>query len=151
VKPSRRFAAGLALWAGTALWLFGLPAAAAPCSGLVGVRIVLSSDPVDPQVFLWDSRERLAAYATGEWGNTRAIFAHTVLADPGTQAQVIACYAGVSKAEDTLGVKVMTGPYRGRYVWVLSNDAHPAHGGGSGGAHDAGAPNPSPPQSANTR
>jgi hypothetical protein len=98
------------------------------CTALPGGRIVLESDAVDPDVFLWDSRSRLVDYAAGEWGNTRAIFAHTVLAPPGTQAMVVACVPGVAHPkfstgdEDAIGVKVTSGRYRGRYGWVLSSD-----------------------------
>jgi len=29
-------------------------------------------------------------------------------------------------------VKIMSGPHRGRYGWVLSSDIHLSHGSGSG-------------------
>lgn len=105
-------------------------ARAASCTAPSGGRIVLASDAVDPDVFLWDSRTRLVDYAAGQWGNTRSIFAHTLLAEPGTQATIVSCIAGVahpkfgSGDEDAIGVKVVSGPYRGRYGWVLSSDIH---------------------------
>jgi hypothetical protein len=43
---------------------------------------------------------------------------------------VIACDPGSSKprystlAEDTIGIKITSGPNRGRYGWVSSDDAH---------------------------
>jgi hypothetical protein len=120
-------AAGLAVF----LMLAAAPARAASCSVGVGWRVVLASDAVDPDVFLWDSRGRLVEYAAGQWGDTQAIFAHTMLVQPGTQAVVIACAAGAAHPKysstdlDLIGVKVLTGPFRGRYGWVLSNDAHP--------------------------
>jgi hypothetical protein len=104
------------------------------CTVTPGGRVVLESDAVDPDVFLWDSRDRLIDYAAGAWGNTRAIFAHTVLAEPGTQAMVVACYPSVAHPkfstgdEDAIGVKIMSGPHRGRYGWVLSSDIHLSHG-----------------------
>jgi hypothetical protein len=104
------------------------------CTVTPGGRVVLESDAVDPDVFLWDSRDRLIDYAAGQWGNTRAIFAHTLLAEPGTQAMVVACYPSVAHPkfsagdEDAIGVKIMTGPHRGRYGWVLSSDIHLGHG-----------------------
>ncbi|GAC1348995.1 MAG: hypothetical protein NVSMB19_01960 [Vulcanimicrobiaceae bacterium] len=105
-------------------------AGAAPCAAPAGGRIVLVSDAVDPDVFLWDSKRRLVDYAAGRWGDTRSVFAHTVLAVPGTQAMVISCVAGVAHPkfgkgdEDAIGVKLVNGPYKGRYGWVLSGDVH---------------------------
>ena len=107
-------------------------ASAGPCTKPLGVRVVLESDEVDPDVFLWDSRSRLIDYAEGNWGDTRAIFAHTVLAEPGTLALVVACFPGVAHPrfsngdEDAIGVKIVNGHYRGRYGWVLSSDTHAA-------------------------
>lgn len=124
---SARAAAGLLAFA----LVTAEPAAAAPCSVNVGWHVVLASDAVDPDVFVWDSRPRLVDYAAGQWGDTKAIFAHTMLVRPGTQALVIACAAGQahpkysSSDEDVVGVKVLSGPFRGRYGWVLAGDAHP--------------------------
>lgn len=109
------------------------------CSVTPGGRVVLESDAVDPDVFIWDSRDRLIDYAAGAWGNTRAIFAHTVLAEPGTQATVVSCFPSVAHPkfstgdEDAIGVKIMSGPHRGRYGWVLSSDIHLSRGGGAQG------------------
>ncbi|MGP6158488.1 MAG: hypothetical protein ACLPYS_13460 [Vulcanimicrobiaceae bacterium] len=117
-------------------------ASAAPCTMPLGVRVVLESDEVDPDVFLWDSRNRLIDYAAGNWGDTRAIFAHTVLAEPGTLALVVACFPGVAHPrfsngdEDAIGVKIVNGHYRGRYGWVLSSDTHAIR---TSGVSDAGA------------
>jgi hypothetical protein len=106
--------------------------AAAPCAIGVGWRVVLASDAVDPDVFVWDSRSRLVDYAAGRWSDTKTIFAHTVLAPSGTEAVVISCAGGVahpkyaSSEQDIIGVKVTRGQFRGRYGWVLASDAHPA-------------------------
>jgi hypothetical protein len=119
-------------------------ASATPCTMPLNARVVLESDEVDPDVFLWDSRTRLIDYAEGNWGDTRAIFAHTVLAEPGTLALVIACFPGVAHPrfsngdEDAIGVKVVNGRYRGRYGWVLSSDTHAIRTAGqsdAGGQH----------------
>lgn len=105
-------------------------ARASECPGQSSSRVVLASDAVDPDVFLWDSRTRLVDYAAGQWGNTRAIFAHTILAEPGTQAMIVSCVPAVahpkygSSEEDAIGVKILSGPHRGRYGWVLSSDIH---------------------------
>jgi hypothetical protein len=119
--------------------LAGIPALADTqtlCTVVPGGRVVLESDAVDPDVFLWDSRDRLIDYAAGQWGNTRAIFAHTLLAEPGTQAMVVSCFPSVAHPkfstgdEDAIGVKIMSGPHRGRYGWVLSSDIHLSRGPG---------------------
>lgn len=108
-------------------------AQAALCTAVPGGRVVLESDALDPDVFLWDSRTRLIDYSAGQWGNTRAIFAHTVLAQPGTQAAVISCVPGVARPAfstgqaDAIGVKIVNGPYKGRYGWVLSSDIRNPH------------------------
>ncbi|MBC5799891.1 MAG: hypothetical protein GIX03_13015 [Candidatus Eremiobacteraeota bacterium] len=105
-------------------------AADAACRAPHGDRIVLASEAVDPDVFVWDSRDRLLTYAAGQWRDTRAIFAHTLLAEPGTQAVVISCSAVASRSAappgqpGTIGVRVMSGRYRGRYGWVLQSDTH---------------------------
>lgn len=105
-------------------------ARATKCPSPSGGRVVLASDPMDPDVFLWDSRTRLVDYTAGQWGSTRAIFAHTFLAEPGTQAIVVSCIPAVAHPksgpgdEDAIGVKVLSGPHRGRYGWVLSSDIH---------------------------
>jgi hypothetical protein len=111
--------------------LAAVPVGAASCAVNVGWRVVLASDAVDPDVFVWDARGRLVDYAAGQWGNTKTIFAHTMLVQPGTQALVISCAPGQahpkyqSGDEDIVGVKVLSGAFRGRYGWVLASDTHP--------------------------
>ena len=117
--------------------LLAAASAAMPCAAAQaactapGSRVELASDAVDPDVFLWDSRERLVGYAAGQWGSTKQIFDHTLLAMPGTMALVVSCVSSVAHPrysavdEDAVGVKVLTGRYRGRYGWVLSSDVHP--------------------------
>ncbi|GAC1443462.1 MAG: hypothetical protein NVS2B8_13390 [Vulcanimicrobiaceae bacterium] len=109
---------------------FAIPAPAAECVASAGGRVVLASDAVDPDVFLWDSRARLLNYSAGQWGSTKAIFAHTMLAQPGTKAMIVSCVPAVAHLkygaadEDAIGVRVLSGPHRGRYGWVLSSDIH---------------------------
>jgi hypothetical protein len=105
--------------------------AATSCSSsALGGRVILQSDAVDPDVFVWDSRDRLVEYAAGRWGTTRAVFSHTVLAEPGTQAAVVACVPGIAHPkfaasdQDAIGVRLLSGTYRGKYGWILSGDAH---------------------------
>ncbi len=105
---------------------------AAECGLAVGGRAVLASDATDPNVFVWDSRERLIDYEAGRWESTRTIFAHTIMAHPGTHAVVVACYPGVARSrsdatpQDAIGIRIASGPYRGRYGWVISEDVHRA-------------------------
>ncbi len=104
----------------------------ARCSMEPGGRVMLASDAVDPDVFVWDSRERLIDYTGGNWGNTRQIFTHTLLTEPGTLALVVACVPKAAHPryalgdEDAVGVRLTSGPNRGRYGWILSSDAHAA-------------------------
>jgi hypothetical protein len=88
-----------------ALVTFGCTGAtsAPQCSLAPGGRVMLASDAVDPDVFLWDSRDRLVDYTAGEWGNTRQIFSHTVLTEPGTSALVVACVARAAHPRYGLG------------------------------------------------
>lgn len=103
--------------------------AEATCATAVGRRVTLQSDAADPDVFVWDARPRLAAYAARGWDSAREVLAHTLLANPGTIAKVVACAAGAahprygSAAADALGVKIVAGPFRGHFGWVISTDA----------------------------
>jgi hypothetical protein len=106
-----------------------LPAAArADCAGLSGQRAVLVSNSYDPDVLLWDSRQRLMDYAAGNWDVAKVLLPHALLARAGTRAVVTACQVNVVHPKyrlapmDAVGVKVTSGPYKGRYVWVLSDD-----------------------------
>jgi hypothetical protein len=109
------------------------PAGAAPtasCPIQPGGHIVLASDAVDPDVFLWDGRDHLIEYASGHWGPTRVILAHTSIAKEGTRAVVVHCVPAIVHPryspgpQDLVGVRVMSGPLRGHYGWVLSSDMH---------------------------
>ena len=134
------------------IFLSAVPAAVladapALCTVTPGGRVILESDAVDPDVFLWDSRGRLVDYAAGRWDDTRAIFAHTLLAEPGTQAQVVACIPAVAHPrfstgnEDAIGVRIVSGPHRGRYGWVLSSDIHLTRGASGQSSANAAAHN----------
>jgi len=114
--------------ASLALGGWALAVRAALCTATTGGRVILASEAVDPDVFLWDSRQRLIDYSAGQWGSTRAIIAHTLLAEPGTQAVVVSCAPAAAHPkyatadEDAVGVRIMSGPHRGRYGWVISSD-----------------------------
>jgi hypothetical protein len=106
------------------------PAGASSCAVTVGTSIMLRSSDFDPDVLVWDSRQRSIDYVSGNMKSTSEVLVHTVLSKPGTKAQVVACDPGSSKprysalAEDTIGIKITTGPNKGRYGWVSSGDAH---------------------------
>jgi hypothetical protein len=112
---------------------FGASAArAADCAASPRDRIILSADTADPDVFVWDDEMRLIDYSLGRWSDTRSIMIHTVLAHPGTQAFVVGCVRGAlhsryaAAGDDAIRLKMTSGPYRGRFGWVSSRDAHPA-------------------------
>lgn len=84
---------------------------------------------------MWDSRQRVIDYSAGLWRDTRDVLAHSLLAKPGTQAHVVQCWPGAvrskyaSEREDAIGIRITSGPNKGRYGWVTSEDVH--LGGGS--------------------
>ncbi len=111
--------------------LAAAPAPAESCSTLgTGGQVVLKSIDLDPDVFVWDSRTRAVDYASGTWRNTREVLSHTLLAKPGTHALVITCEKNMIRSRyanetlDAVGVRLVTGPYQGRYGWVTSEDVH---------------------------
>lgn len=109
------------------------PLPAESCSTLgPGDRVVLKSSDLDPDVFVWDSKIRVTDYAAGNWRDTHEVLSHTMLAKPGTQALVISCQKDLIKSRyanetlDAVGIRVVSGPYHGRYGWVTSQDVHTA-------------------------
>jgi len=111
--------------------LAAAPAPADSCSTLPpGERVVLKSSDLDPDVFVWDSKTRVADYASGHWRNTNDVIVHTVLAKPGTSALVVSCQKDMIRSRyanetlDAVGIRLVTGPYHGRYGWVTSEDVH---------------------------
>ena len=103
-------------------------AGAAPCALTAGRQVVLKSAEIDPDVFVWDSKQRVVDYAAGSWGSTHDVLVHTVLAKPGTRAMVVQCDGGVvrqkyvSETLDAIGIRLLNGPNRGHYGWVTSQD-----------------------------
>jgi hypothetical protein len=107
-----------------------LPARAAPCVVPVGQPVTLKSTELDPDVFVWDSRQRVIDYTGGVWRGAGHVLAHTLLAKPGTRAAVIQCVGGAVHSkfanddEDAVGLRILNGPNRGRYGWVTGEDVH---------------------------
>jgi hypothetical protein len=108
------------------------PAFGASCTVTSGEAVMLRSSDFDPNVLVWDSRQRAIDYVSGEIRSEAEVLVHTLLSKPGTRAVVTACDPGSSKpryssvAEDTIGIKIVNGPNKGRYGWVSSGDTHGA-------------------------
>ncbi len=103
-------------------------AQAAPCGVQPGHAVFLKSGDIDPDVFVWDTRQRVVDYAGGSWG-TSEVLAHTVLAKPGTRAVIVQCMPDAVRTKggstrDAIGIKLVNGPNKGRYGWVTSDDVH---------------------------
>jgi hypothetical protein len=106
-----------------------VPVEAAPCGVPVGRAVILKSGDIDPDVFVWDGRQRVVDYAEGHWRDSHDVVAHTMLAKPGTRAVVIQCHPGLvrkegNEARDLIGIRLVNGPNKGRYGWVTSDDVH---------------------------
>ena len=107
-----------------------VPAQAAPCGVPVGRAVALKSSELDPDVFVWDAKQRVVAYAGGFWRGTNDVLVHTVLAKPGTRAVVVECTAGIvhqkytTDPRDAIGIRLVSGPNKGHYGWVTSEDVH---------------------------
>ncbi len=106
------------------------PVGASSCALSIGEPVILRSSDFDPDVLVWDSRQHAIEYVSGGIKSTAVVLTHTVLSKPGTHAIVIACDPGSSRprysalAEDTIGIKITSGPNRGHYGWISSGDAH---------------------------
>jgi len=103
-------------------------AQAAPCGVSPGHAVTLKSGDIDPDVFVWDARQRVVDYAGGYWGSDE-VLAHTVLAKPGTRAVIVQCmpaavHTKAGSTRDAIGIKLVNGPNKGRYGWVTSDDVH---------------------------
>ncbi len=106
-----------------------VPLQAAPCGVPVGHAVFLRSGDIDPDVFVWDAKQRVVDYASGYWRDSHDVVAHTLLAKPGTHAVIVQCQPGMVKKEgndprDLVGIRLTNGPNRGRYGWVTSDDVH---------------------------
>jgi hypothetical protein len=102
--------------------------AAQECRAVHGMTIVLFGGVDDPDVLVWDSRDRLISYGAGSTDTRKFLLPHALLNRPGTRAVVQTCVKGAvhSKfrldADDAVGVLITSGKYRGRYGWVSSAD-----------------------------
>jgi hypothetical protein len=102
--------------------------ASQPCVATRGMHVMLFGGADDPDVLVWDSRDRLVSYGAGSTDTRKFLLPHAMLNRPGTLAVIQMCVGGVvhSKfrmdAEDAIGVLITSGKYRGRYGWVSSSD-----------------------------
>jgi len=107
--------------------------ASAACVVALGDHVLLASQSPDPDVFVWDSSQRLAAYLQGDY-DTETVLRHTVLAQPGTKAIAVGCKEAAghptysSSNLDLVGVKLTDGPNRGHYGWVVADDVRRSDG-----------------------
>ena len=102
-----------------------------------GEHIVLASQELDPDVFLWDSSARVVQYATGDY-DVDTVLKHTTLVKAFSQALALGCRradigstsSGTKPAVAlyVIGVRVVSGVSRGRWGWVLSSDVRGADG-----------------------
>ena len=99
------------------------------CAASRGKRVELTSQSLDPDVFVWDSMSRLINYQAGKYV-TSDVLNHTLLAPAGTWAVVTACRSKVVRprfttgVSDAVGIRLTTGRFRGSYGWVVSDDLH---------------------------
>jgi hypothetical protein len=102
---------------------------ASACIAARGARVVLSSQAMDPDVFVWDSMLRLTNYTAGKFV-TDDVLRHTLLVSAGTEAVVVSCRERAARPRfstteaDAVGIKLSTGDHRGHYGWVISYDLH---------------------------
>ena len=105
-------------------------AAAPGCNASHGTRVTLFGEVDDPDVLVWDSRDRLVSFAGGSSDTRQFLLPHAMLNRPGTRAIVQTCVRRIvhpkfrMDAVDAVGVLILSGRYRGRYGWVSSSDIH---------------------------
>ena len=112
------------------IFALGLAPGVAQADCAPGIRMVLLSSTYNPDVLFWDSRQRLLDFAAGDWDIKRILLPHALLARAGTKALVVSCQVNVVHPKyrlapsDAAGIKILTGPYKGRYGWLMAEDLH---------------------------
>ena len=100
------------------------------CHAVRGMHVTLFGGVDDPDVLVWDSRDRLVSYAGGSSDVRQFLLPHAILNRPGTKAVVQSCTGNVVHPKfrmdpaDAVGVLIVSGRYSGRYGWVSSSDIH---------------------------
>jgi hypothetical protein len=115
--------------------LFSSPSVACPVTR--GAHLVLVSNDLDPDVFLWDSADRLVKYAMGDY-NVETVLKHTTLVRAYSRAVALGCknpaihpsYTGATSDATVFVVGVRVAAVRGssRNGWVLSTDIRGPNG-----------------------
>lgn len=101
--------------------------------------MLLAATTSDPNVFVWDSREDLIAYAAGRYRSVDIVVRHATLVPPGTRAVVVMCRGSVVQrryiqpAFDAVGIKITVGKFKNRWGWVASDDIHAFDGSAQSG------------------
>lgn len=122
-------ASRLAAAAMMAAGIVGLVQPAAACPVTPGQRIVLASQELDPDVFLWDFSRNLIRYADGD-EDVASVLKHTTLVRAYSSAVVLICrnaviHSPLANGSDPtylVAVKVTSGDGRGHFGWVVSSD-----------------------------
>ena len=97
------------------------------CNVARGDEVLLASQALDPDVFVWDSAQRLINYIEGDY-NVETVLRHTLLVRPGTKAVTVSCRDAAAHPKYTksdlgiVGVRLTSGPGRGHYGWVAAED-----------------------------
>ena len=127
-----------AMSAAVALCVCAMSAAADACPVSRGAQLVLVSHELDPDVFLWDSADRLARYVRGDF-DVEIVLKHTTLIHAFSRAVAVGCRDAKIKPGPTgwstdapyvylIGVRVISGRSCGRYGWVASSDVRGQNG-----------------------
>jgi len=108
-----------------------VPISAETCSDLVSKNIVLASQHIDPDVFVWAWRSLLVAYTKGMSMPPARPHSHlqAYLEPPGTRAIVLGCSPGLLQplagiAHDALRIRLLSGPDRNHGGWIDADDGH---------------------------
>ena len=102
----------------------------ADCTLARGQAVTLYGGADDPDVLVWDSRDRLIQYEGGSADTRRFLLPHAILMRPGSHVKIAVCVANVVRpkfrftAEDAVGVLIIDGRYARRYGWVRGSDIH---------------------------
>lgn len=99
---------------------------------------MLVSHELDPDVFLWDSADRLARYVRGDF-DVEIVLKHTTLIHAFSRAVAVGCRGAQVKPGPTgwstdapyvylIGVRVVSGRSSGHYGWVASSDVRGLNG-----------------------
>lgn len=93
-----------------------------------GSRILLAAQGMDPDVFVWDTAQRLVNYSNGAY-IVESVLKHSTLAPAGTQAVILSCRrfrVGVRPASaftEIMKVRIFIQAGRPHAGWISAEDA----------------------------